>query len=163
MKKLFICCPTEGRNKEDVIKSIEKIHQYAELVTGEELKILPLTDIKRTKEANDGNPVLNIVCGDMVCIAKADYVICPERLYNFGSDFSSIATIEMRAAEYAGLETILIPEIAKNTFFPDLINDIPVNNRKCCCNTPADDPLRPIHLKPDTNSAELSDGEKSEN
>lgn len=140
MKKLFVCCPTEGRTNEDIIKSVEKIHQYAELVTGEELKILPLTDFERTKENNDGNPVLNIVCSDMRYIAKADYIICPERLYNFGPEFSSTVTIEMRAADYARLETILIPWIANDTFFPDLIEKSCNDDRKRCCNTTAEDP-----------------------
>lgn len=160
MKKLFACCPTEGRTNEDVIKSVEKIHQYAELVTGEELQILPLSDVANNKSVSGNNEILNVVFANLMFLKKADYFIFPEILHEFDNEFAEITRIELHAAQASGLKLIAIPDIAKNTFFPDLINDIPVNDRKCCCNTPSDDPLRPIHLKPDTNSAELSDGEK---
>ena len=153
MKKLFVCCPTEGRTNEDVIESIKKIHQYAELVTGEKLEVLPLSDNENNKAVNGDNETLNVVFANMMFLKKADYIVFPERLYGLPVEFERIARIELHAAETSGLKPIAIPEIAMDTFFPDLIkkscNDIHVNGRKCCSSTTADDPLRPIHLKPD--------------
>lgn len=164
MKKLFICCPTEGRAKEEVFKSVEKIHQYAELVTGEKLEVLPLSDNENNKAVNGDNETLNVLFANMMFLKKADYIVFPERLYGLPVEFERIARIELHAAETSGLKPIAIPEIAMDTFFPDMINDIPVNDipvndipvkgRKCCSSTTAHDPLRPIHLKPDRSTCD---------
>lgn len=141
MKKLFICCPTEGRTNEDIIKSIEKIHQYAELVTGEKFEILPLSDSASNKAVSGDNEMLNAIFANLMFLKKADYFIFPEILHTFDKEFAEITRIELHAAQASGLKPIAIPDIAMNTFFPDLINDIPANDRKCCCNTPAEDPI----------------------
>lgn len=134
MKKLFICCPTEGRNDADIIKSVKKIHQYAELITGKTLDVLPVTDATKTKEDNEGNARLNIVCADMMYIAKANYIAFPEKLYGLPSDFAEITRIELHAAEVSGLKLIAIPEIAMDTFFPDMKNE-----NVCNCDRPTCD------------------------
>lgn len=141
MKKLFICCPTEGRNDADVIESVKKIHQYAELVTGEKFEILPLSDSARNKAVSGDNEMLNVVFANLMFLKKADYFIFPEILHTFDKEFAEITRIELHAAQASGLKPIAIPDIAMNTFFPDLINDIPANDWKCCCNTPAEDPI----------------------
>lgn len=145
MKKLFICCPTEGRNDADVIESVKKIHQYAELVTGEKFEILPLSDSASNKAVSGDNEMLNVIFANLMFLKKADYFIFPEILHTFDKEFAEITRIELHAAQASGLKPIAIPDIANNTFFPDLIekscNDIPVNDRKCCCNTTAENPL----------------------
>ena len=141
MKKLFICCPTEGRTNEDVIKSVEKIHQYAELVTGEELEILPLSDSANNKTVNGDNEILNVVFANFMFLKKADYFIFPEILHEFDNEFAEITRIELHAAQSSGLKLIAIPDIAKNTFFPDLIEKSCNDDRKRCCNTTAEDPI----------------------
>lgn len=40
MKKLFISCPMEGRTEENIKKSIEKMHQIAEIVFDQELEAI---------------------------------------------------------------------------------------------------------------------------
>lgn len=93
------------------------------------------------------NEMLNVVFANLMFLKKADYIIFPEILHEFDNEFAEITRIELHAAQVSGLKLIAIPDIAKNTFFPDLINDIPVNDipvngRKCCSNTTAVDPLR---------------------
>lgn len=40
MRKLFVSVPMNGRNIEDIRKSISKMHKIAELFTGEELELI---------------------------------------------------------------------------------------------------------------------------
>lgn len=41
MKKLFISCPMKGRTEEAIRESMDFMHKYAELMTGEELEVIP--------------------------------------------------------------------------------------------------------------------------
>lgn len=140
MKKLFICCPTEGRTNEDVIESIKKIHQYAELVTGEKLEALPLSDSANNKAVSGDNEMLNVVFANLMFLKKADYIVFPEILHEFDNEFAEITRIELHAAQASGLKPIAIPDIAKNTFFPDMNKENVCNCDRPTCDVP-DDPL----------------------
>ena len=41
MKKLFISCPMKGRTEENIKKSMEKMHEIAEIVFDQELEVIP--------------------------------------------------------------------------------------------------------------------------
>lgn len=41
MKKIFISCPMKGRTEEDIRKTKDKMHKYAELVLEEKLEVIP--------------------------------------------------------------------------------------------------------------------------
>lgn len=143
MKKLFICCPSEGRTNEDVIESIKKIHQYAELVTGEKLEVLPLTDSASNKAVSGDNEMLNVVFANLMFLKKADYIIFPEILHEFDNEFAEITRIELHAAQASGLKLIAIPETAMDTFFPDMKNE-----NVCNCDRPTCDRSVPTCDKP---------------
>ena len=41
MKKLFISCPMRGRTKENILKSMDKMHKLAEIIFDQELEVIP--------------------------------------------------------------------------------------------------------------------------
>lgn len=73
MKKLFISCPMRGRTDENIRKSIEWLHKYAELVTGEELEVIE--SYKPFEVVNSKNTSVYMLGESIKRMAEADYVV----------------------------------------------------------------------------------------
>lgn len=74
MKKLFISCPMKGRTKENIKKSMERMHKIAEIVFDQELEAIdtyiedvPSTDVRHSSIWFLGESIK--------MLAEADYFI----------------------------------------------------------------------------------------
>lgn len=74
MKKLFISCPMKGRTKENIKKSMERMHKIAEIVFDQELEAIdtyiedvPATDVRHSSIWYLGESIK--------MLAEADYFI----------------------------------------------------------------------------------------
>lgn len=114
MKKLFISCPMKGRTEEAIRKSMEFMHDYAELVTGE-----PLEVIESYSEGQVGfakHPSVLSLGRSIELMADADYVV--------GIGWSEVyrgCVIEREVAQRYGIPFIQVP-YEQCVTFEDAVN-----------------------------------------
>lgn len=120
MKKLFVSVPMAGRNQDDIVKSMDKMHQIMETVTGEKLEMLP-TWINDSVPMHINNSGLWYLGKSLEMMAEADYFI------GFGYYMSLIKNhkgceLETEAAGAYDLPQYLISdETMAEQILPDLV------------------------------------------
>lgn len=91
MKKLYISCPAAGRTPENVKKSFDKMHRFAEIMFGQELEVVNKISAKEIQGFDDISDLKGVVDG----LSKADYFIgtyCDHRIWKRCNVENSIAT-----------------------------------------------------------------------
>ena len=71
MKKLYISVPVEHRKKEDVVKSIEKLHVMAEIIFDQKLEVIQLP----LEVPASGKERKAYIAGNLSKMVEADYFI----------------------------------------------------------------------------------------
>lgn len=111
MKKLFISVPMKGRTKENIKKSIEKMHKVAEIAFDQ-----PLEAINSYIEENapeQTNVPIWYLGKSIELLSQADYFIGVNGYYNWNG-----CRVEALTAEEYGIKCLFIePKI----FMPDAI------------------------------------------
>ena len=74
MKKLFISCPMKGRTKENILKSMEGMHKYAELMFGEELEVIH-TYVEEEPPYKNGKEAVWYLGKSLELLSQADYFV----------------------------------------------------------------------------------------
>ena len=70
MKKLFVSCPTAGRNMEDVFKTVKKMHGIAEVIFEQELEVIDHILVTEFEKFD-----LHDMARHIEAMAQADYFI----------------------------------------------------------------------------------------
>lgn len=96
MKKLFISCPMKGRTKENINKSLEKMHKIAEIIFEQELEVIP-----------------NYITEDYTNFDKAKRVRC------LGTDISRLAVADY----FIGIEDYSYNDFYADTIVHIALND----------------------------------------
>lgn len=111
MKKLFISCPMKGRTAENIKESMEKLHQIAEIIAGEELEVID------TYIVGDEYKNCPIRClGESIKrMQDADYFIGPEDAHDWKG-----CRIEREVAMRYGVKIL---KLATYSMMPD-VNEI---------------------------------------
>ena len=73
MKKLFISVPMKGRTKENILKSMEKMHRIAEAVWEQELEVIP--SLIEDKPPENSKQAVWYLGESIKKMADADYFI----------------------------------------------------------------------------------------
>lgn len=98
MKKLFISCPMRGRTKENIRKSMEKMHKIAEIIFDQELEVIP-TYIEDNPPENN-NQAVWYLGKSIQMLSEADFYIGIEY-----SDFFKGCDIENSVARQYGIRS----------------------------------------------------------
>lgn len=116
MTKLFISMPMRGRTPEAIKYSMERIHEMAEAVFGEELELID-SYIEGAKPAGRNAAIYDL--GESIKkMAEADYCICTSStLFN---DYYPGCEIEYEMAIKYGIPFIFIGDREGRWLLPDL-------------------------------------------
>lgn len=115
MKKLFVSVPMRGRTRENIEKSIEKMHKIAEVCVGEKLELIP----SYIKEAEpQGNEKIWYLGESIKKMAGADYFAFIDYCYDFTG-----CSIERDVARYYMGENQCIP-IARALVLKDVPGEV---------------------------------------
>lgn len=111
MKKLFISCPMKGRTEENIKKSMERMHKFAEIIFDQELEVIP-SYIEHTPPENNNQAVWYL--GESIKkLAEADFFIGVEY-----TDFFKGCEIEARVAREYGIRSTYVNI---REFMPDAV------------------------------------------
>lgn len=124
MKKLFISVPMKGRTKENIKKSIEKMHKVAEIAFDQPLEVINSYIEENAPEQT--NAPIWYLGKSIELLSQADYFIgVNSGCYNYSWHGCRIETI---IAEEYGIKCLFIePHI----FMPDAIEVLGQNNKYC--------------------------------
>lgn len=105
MKKLYISCPMKGRTKENIAKSMYKLHKIAEIVFEQELEVID-TYIEDALDKTDAkNPAIHCLGESITKMAEADYFV---GLGGCEGAFRGCA-VESHAASAYHIERLMLP------------------------------------------------------
>lgn len=91
MKKLFVSCPMNGRNKNNIEQSIKTMHKEAENIFGE--KLLLIQTYIEDDAPHDVNPGLWYLSKSIEKMSEADYFIGCSNLEFSGCELENQAAI----------------------------------------------------------------------
>lgn len=121
MKKLFISCPTKYRTKKNILITLEKMRQEAEIFFGEKLEILLSDKIDTDKE-------MLILSNSIKTMSKADFFIgidwtdiynnCNYKVRLNLKKYFRLCDIEKQIAKCYGIKTL---EINTYDIMPDIL------------------------------------------
>lgn len=118
MKKLFISCPMNGRTKEAIKDSMNRLHGLAEIIVGEKLETID-SYFENEPEFRDGtteNKIRLWYLGESIKkIGEADVFI--------GSNYDGMYSgcdVEQEAARKYGVRMIYLPESIVLDIMPDV-------------------------------------------
>lgn len=80
-KKLFISCPMKDRTKENINRSMERMHKLAEIIFDQELEVIP-TWIDEEPPADCVNPGVWYLGKSLELLSQADYFIAMVDILN---------------------------------------------------------------------------------
>lgn len=126
MKKIFISCPMKGRTEEDIRKTRDKMHKYAELVFEEKLEVIPsfITDAPPSYK----NKSVWYLGESIKHLGDADVFVGLDMPY--WSNKGRGCDIEENVTGAYGIQRLIINRDAFAYFCPDLKNepryDVPV-------------------------------------
>lgn len=120
MKKVFISCPMKGRTTENIAKTMDKMHKYAELVLEEECEVIPSYVPNHTVLSGANERVWLLGCS-IKCLSEADVLV---RLDIPNWVVASGCQIEARVAMAYGIEILHISSHSFKYFCPDLTEQL---------------------------------------
>lgn len=113
MKKLFVSVPMKDRRQEDILHSIKRMHEIAEIMIGEKLEIIP-TYIQEGAPDGCKEPVWYL--GESLKkLSQADYMAKTDLSWQYPGCHT-----ESEVADLYGIPTI---RINHKYVCPDLVNE----------------------------------------
>ena len=127
MKKIFISCPMKGRTEEDIRKTRDKMHKYAELVFEEEKCVIIATS-GTDPSLRDANKSIWWLGTSIKRLSLADVFVGLDRPYWVDAKGCDI---EEKVAMGYGIKRLMISADAFEYFCPDLKNESRYDGKVC--------------------------------